>query len=379
MNTLILHLSLIKGIGPVGVDFLIKRLEDNHITDPYSMTVADLQHIGVSLKQAEIIREGLQDNGLLEKELECYDTYSIEWSTYKDERYPELLKHVYAPPAVITWRGNITYDKAMAIVGSRDATEYGKQTVDFFVPQLVYSGYTIVSGGAYGIDAWAHEATMKSGGKTIVVLGSGLERPYPREHIKLFKKVVEDGGAIVSIFPVMTSAAPGNFPARNRVIAGLSQGCIVVQAAEKSGARITADFALQQGRSVFAVPGLINHPLSEGCHDLIKQGATMLTSFEDIAQEFGITQYRKPIILSSKGTEATEISQNNIKPVFEKPTKIEETNLHPILKLCKVPQSFDDLLQKFPEKNQTELQSILFDLSLDGLIEQDFTGMWNSI
>lgn len=376
MNLFILHLSLIKGIGPVTISYLIEKLEANGIVDLYALTLTDLQRLGISAKQAQIIREGLQESTLLEKELEQYKKYSIEWCTYKDDQYPELLKHIYAPPAVITWQGDIAYDKAMAIVGSRDATDYGKQTVDFFVPQLIDAGYTIVSGGAYGIDARAHEATIEMGGKTIVVLGSGLAKPYPREHIKLFDRVVEKGGAIVSIFPVMTSAAPGNFPARNRVIAGLSQGCIVVQAASKSGAKITAEFALQQGRSVFAVPGPINHPLSEGCHDLIKQGATILTSFEDIAQEFGITQYRKPIIVPSERTEATETVRSDIKMVVKQYSKIEQVDMHPIVALCKTPQSFDDVLQKFPEKNAAELQDLLFDLSLEGLIEQDFSGMW---
>lgn len=375
MNTLILHLSLIKNIGPVTVTQVIDLLQKNNLVhQAYSMTSSGFHGLGIAFKTAEIIVQGLSDLALLEKELQAYEKYGISWATYKDTFYPEMLKHIYASPSVITWQGNIEYEKGMAVVGSRDATEYGKSTVNFFVPQLVEQGYTIISGGAYGIDACAHESALRSHGKTIVVLGSGLVRPYPAEHIRLFKTVVENGGAVVSIFSAMASAFPGNFPARNRVIAGLSQGCIVVQAALKSGARITADFALQQGRSVFAIPGPFNHPLSEGCNDLIKQGATMLTSFEDIAQEFGITQYRKPIMQNVVEPEDTPMQKKVVTP-----QKVSKKVLHPIAQLCATPQTFDDLLKAMPDKTASEIQDLLFDLSLEGQIEQDFSGMWKAL
>lgn len=381
MNTVILHLCLINGIGPVTIKYLIDQLGNTPLESLYFFTVVQIQDLGISLKNAQAIVEGLKNREILEKELELYKKYTINWATCNDVLYPEMLRHIYAPPSIISWRGDIAYDKAIAVVGSRDATQYGKQAVDYFVPQLVENGYTIVSGGAYGIDAWAHEAALQAGGKTIVVVGSGLAKLYPKEHVKLFDRVVDCGGALVSIFPVMTSATPGNFPARNRVIAGLSQGVVVVQAALQSGARITADYALQQGRSVFGLPGPFNHRLSDGCHELIKQGATLLTSFDDIAQEFGITQYRKTIMNTDSSIDRQE--SETIKNLSVCTVAIEKTeklpcdeNLHPIVAACKIPQSFDDLIKMFPEHNSADLQNLLFDLSLEGLIEQDFSGMW---
>lgn len=379
LDTLILHLSLIKGIGPVTVTQIIEVLEKHQLISlAYVLKSSDIQALGVSLKTAQTVVEGLSNKELLFQELSYYEKYSISWATYKDERYPEFLKNIYAPPAVITWQGSLSYDKALAVVGSRDANEYGKRVVNHFVPELVAHGFTIVSGGAYGIDAWAHQAALECQGKTIVVLGSGLLKPYPYEHKKLFEKVIENGGAVLSIFPCTASAAPGNFPARNRVIAGLSHGCVVVQAALKSGAKITADYALQQGRSVFAVPGPFDHHLSQGCNELIKQGATMLTTFDDIAQEFGITQYRKTTVVQQSEFE-TEVIVKPARSLQEKKVSLPTKDVHPVVKVCQVPQSFDELLQKFPEKNPAQLQDLLFDLSLEGLIEQDFSGCWRSL
>lgn len=377
IHNLILHLSLIKGIGPVTLVGLIEILENNNVLDKaYELSCVHLQALGVSLKTAQMVVDGLQDISLLENELRLYEKNRISWMSYKNENYPELLKNIYAPPSIITWQGNLEYQQALAIVGSREATVYGKEAVDFFVPSLVENGYTIVSGGAYGIDAWAHEAALRSHGKTIVVVGSGLAHTYPHSHKKLFEKIIENDGALLSIFPFNTSAMPGNFPARNRVIAGLSQGCIVIQAAAKSGAKITADFALQQGRSVFAIPGPFNHPLSQGCNELIKQGAVALTTIEDIAQEFGIIHYRKPIVQEIQESLITETTSQKIK----NNKSIEKTlSVHPVVKACQVPQSFDTLLTVFSDFTAGGLQDVLFDLSLEGLIEQDFTGMWRSL
>ena len=160
--------------------------------------------------------------------------------------------------------------------------------VTSFIPELVHNGCSIVSGGALGIDGLAHRATLEAQGVTVAVLGSGLLKPYPAAHKTLFKKIIECRGALVSCFPLLTEPKPALFPARNRIIAGLSRGCLVVQAGIPSGALITAQYAVDEGREVFAVPGSLDNPLSVGCHRLISQGATLVTSASDILASFGI-------------------------------------------------------------------------------------------
>ena len=231
---------------------------------------------------------------ILETELSLIEKYEISWVTVFDACYPALLKQIYLPPVILYYKGcSLERSPLLAVVGSRKGDSYGKLAVERIIPPLVEQGYGIVSGGALGIDALAHAATIASQGSTFVVLGSGLLWPYPRSHVRLFKQVVESGGALISCFPLQQEALPGLFPARNRIIAGLSQGCLVVQAARASGALITAYHALHEGREVFAVPGRIDAPLSEGCHSLIAQGALLTTSAEDIFTAF--QSHRAPV------------------------------------------------------------------------------------
>ena len=285
----LLHLSLIDGIGPVTIKKLLQEKPSNfELSDLYTLTTADImQQFGVSQKVAQKMYSGLQDAAKLNRELELLEKHQIDFTAAGFEDYPSLLAEIYAPPPVLYFKGNLTSDdtKTIAVIGSRKAHRYAEQIITQFVPQLVNQGWTIVSGGAIGADSMAHRQTVKSGGKTVVVLGSGLLNPYPASNKRLFDSILQTGGALVSSFPIETHAKPGNFPARNRIIAGLSRGCLVVQAAQKSGARITAQFALEQGREVFAVPGPIDDELSLGCHGLIQQGAKLTGLVEDIFAE----------------------------------------------------------------------------------------------
>lgn len=213
------------------------------------------------------------------------------------------------------------------------------------------------------------------------MLGSGLLRPYPQSNKKLFENILANGGVLVSPFPVYMEAMPGNFPARNRIISGLSRGCIVIQAAEKSGACITARCALEQGRDVFAVPGPLGDPLSIGCNRLIQEGARLICDAQDILQELdldyrssGLGEVQKTI------TELThEYTFNNTglikKP--EKPEKFEKTSYQKIIEHCKLPVSVDELIALMGLELAI-ITDLLFDLQLEGLIVQDGSGMWKS-
>ncbi|MEW6661229.1 MAG: DNA-processing protein DprA [Bacillota bacterium] len=217
----------------------------------------------------------------LEKENICV-------ASVEDETYPNMLKTIQDPPPVLFWRGNyLSNEKAIAIVGSRKATHYGKHVAETLARGLSVEGFLIVSGMARGIDTSAHLGALATDGLTTAVLGCGLDIVYPPENRELMERIQKQG-AVVSEFPLGTRPESKNFPARNRIISGLSLGVVVVEAAEKSGALITVDYALDQGRDVFAVPGPITSPNSAGTNQLIKQGAKLVSCVQDIVEEYGV-------------------------------------------------------------------------------------------
>lgn len=355
MRETLLHCALIEGVGPAVIERIRKVLGDERIAHVYAFTVSDwMQRFGFSEKGAQRLVTGLSDTKLLERELELIEKHHISWCSLIDTNYPELLKAIYLPPTILFWRGTQpgSSKQALSIVGSRQANGYAQQVVDAFVPPLVTAGWAIVSGGALGADTMVHQATLKAKGETIAVIGAGLLRLYPASNRLLFEQIVAAGGSIVSPFPLEMQALPGNFPARNRIIAGLCRATIVVQAAEKSGARITALHALEQGREVCVVPGNIFDPLSAGCHRLLGEGATPVTSADDILRTFGY----EPAVRESQ-------------MVIGQPAG------DPLVAYCKTPQTYDDLLV-FAGCEYQELQDKLFSLQLAGLVEQDFSGRW---
>ena len=202
-------------------------------------------------------------------------------------QYPEYLKEIHTPPPLLFVKGNpeILKDFQIGIVGSRNASRIGIDNTRAFTRHLVEQGFTITSGLALGIDGVAHQAALDSGGKTIAVVANGLDQVYPKRHIRLAQDIIDSDGALISEFPTGVQPRPQFFPRRNRIISGLSQGVLVVEAALKSGSLITARYAMEQGREVFAIPGSIHNPLSKGCHSLIKQGAALVESGEDILSE----------------------------------------------------------------------------------------------
>lgn len=364
VRAILLHLSLISGVGPALIKKILKQVGIENTSSLYNFSVQDLvTRCSLSLAQAQLVYDGLRDTQSLDKEQQLLERHGYKFVTILDEDYPSLLAEIYVPPAVLYYQGSVLADTpCLAVVGSRQGTAYGQRVVTMLVQPLVDHGWTIVSGGALGIDAMAHQATLQSSGKTIAVLGSGLLHPYPLSNKKLFESIVDSGGTIVTPFPLSMKAMPGNFPARNRIIAGLSSGCVVVQAAQTSGASITAMFALEQGREVFAVPGPIDDPLSEGCHYLLKQGARLVTTVEDILQEFGQQ------LPAGSGTVKEVVEQkvdiNQLKTLHEK-----------ILFLCAQPVSLDQLVQVLSDKVSI-IQEALVDLQLDGKVDQNNHGLW---
>jgi DNA processing protein len=208
--------------------------------------------------------------------------------TLADSAYPQSLLEIADPPNVLYVRGNaaLLQTRGLAMVGSRNATPQGLQTAENFAKTLAGRGLCIISGLALGIDAAAHRGALAAGGATIAVIGTGADRIYPARNKELALAIVEQG-AIVSEFPLGTPAIAANFPRRNRIISGLSRGVLVVEAAPESGSLITARLAGEQGREVFAIPGSIHSPVARGCHKLIKQGAKLVETAQDVLEELG--------------------------------------------------------------------------------------------
>jgi DNA processing protein len=222
--------------------------------------------------------------------------------TQEDENYPELLREIYDPPMVLYVKGTLSpRDKnGVALVGSRMTTSYGMNVARKLAYQLAYMGVTVVSGGARGIDTAAHQGALSAKGRTIAVLGTGINQVFPAENGPLFEKIISNG-ALVTQFPFNRPADKQTFPIRNRIVAGMTLGTVVVEANLTSGALITANFAVEYGRQVFAVPGPIDSPRSKGCHDLIKKGAKLCEGAEDIVTEF---EYLFPTSNKAQGSGA---------------------------------------------------------------------------
>lgn len=209
--------------------------------------------------------------------------------------YPELLKDIHTPPPLLYVRGDVQLLSVpqIAIVGTRHPTAAGANTARSFACELTKIGFAVTSGLAYGIDAMAHRGAL-DGGATVAVLGTGIDPIYPARHHKLAREILDAGGALVSEMPANTPALPAYFPQRNRIISGLSLGVLVVEAAPKSGSLITARQALEQGREVFAVPGSIHNEVSRGCHQLLRDGATLVEKLDDITDQLGaMVEYKR--------------------------------------------------------------------------------------
>jgi DNA processing protein len=280
--------NLIKGIGAVRMQALIRHFGE--LENAWNAAPIDLARAGLGLKLIERIVQA-RKNIDLEKLWAKIEAQGIRILTWDDEAYPQRLKEIDQPPPVLYVRGEYLPDDlyAVGIVGTRRVTAYGRQITEELSSYLAANGITVVSGLARGVDAIAHQTVVKAGGRTIGVLGSGVDKIYPPEHRALAEKMMAQG-AIVSDYAPGTPPDASNFPPRNRIISGLSLAVVVIEAGETSGALITAEFAAEQGREVFAVPGSILAPQSKGTNKLIQNGALPLLSVNDLMQALDLTR-----------------------------------------------------------------------------------------
>ncbi|MEO1236802.1 MAG: DNA-processing protein DprA, partial [Planctomycetota bacterium] len=290
----LLSLLLTPGLGPT----LVGRCLDTFGSAGATLAASGAQLGGIRgispSRASELKRkiDGVLRNHEPDRELDAAHTAGVRLIRRDDSAYPKLLSHIPDPPPLLWVRGELRDDDALSlgIVGSRRCSHYGQEQADRFAAQAAAAGLCVVSGGAYGIDAAAHRATLRVKGRTVAVIGSGLGNPYPQDHAPLFDQIVaEDRGVVVSELPMSIGPKPENFPRRNRIISGLSLGVLVVEAAKRSGALITARLCVEEhGRECMALPGRIDAPGSAGCHHLIRSGgATLVTGITDVLDQLG--------------------------------------------------------------------------------------------
>jgi len=281
-------LNLVKGIGAARMRMLLDCFGDPQTA--WQASQGELEEAGLSARVAELVIQAHQ-SGQAERTWESIQRQHISVLTWEDPQYPHRLSEIDQPPPVLYLRGAIQSadEFAIAIVGTRRATPYGRQVAGELSQALVQHGISVVSGLARGIDAAAHEAALKHGGRTLAILGSGVDQVYPPEHRRMAEQITTQG-AVISDYPPGTAPEAANFPPRNRIISGLSLGVVIIEAGEKSGALITAAFAAEQGRQVFAVPGSLYALQSRGANRLIQEGAHLLLGVQDILNILNLQQ-----------------------------------------------------------------------------------------
>jgi DNA processing protein len=308
-------LNLIDGVGPVRVRQLLEHFgEAPAILGASSSQLRQVKGIGPDTAEAIANWEKTIQLGA---ELKRIQEFGCKIVISGDPEYPELLRQIYDPPIVLYVKGELLpKDKnAVALVGSRMTTHYGLEIARKLAYQLAYLGVTVVSGGARGIDTATHQGALSAKGRTIAVLGTGINVVWPAENQEMFERIAANG-ALVTQFAFNRPGDKQSFPIRNRIVAGMTLGTVVVEANLTSGALITANFANEYGRQVFAVPGRIDSPRSKGCHDLIKKGAKLCEGVEDILSEFEylFPPSNKPPSASESGVlPALELSENEQK------------------------------------------------------------------
>lgn len=343
-------LTFIQGVGPIKAKKLISVFKNP--TNIFKANKKELCNIdGIGIEIAKEIKD-FKSWDLVERCLKLMMKEEIKAVHLNDALYPEMLKFIENPPIVVYYKGRLDNDcrYAIGIVGSRKPTHYGISMAERISEDLSSMGFTIVSGMARGIDSCAHKGAIRVGGRTIAVFGSGINVPYPPENRCLMDKIIESG-CVMSEYPPDTLPDRENFPKRNRLISGLSLGVIVVEATMKSGALITAELAIEQGREVFAVPGNVNSENSKGTNELIKKGAILIRDARDVVEE---------LAPSLKGFIRTKEKVN-----------VNLTDEEKILcsYLSGEPKHVD-LISREAKLNSSKVLSLLLELELKGLVKQ---------
>jgi DNA processing protein len=361
-----LALNAISGLGVNGLKALIDAFATPRRV--FAASMEDLCSItGIGKTIAQRIRR-YNDWDRQEKDLKYYEKENISILNWEDPLYPPLLSHIYDSPALLFAKGNLQENECcIAVVGSRVASTYGMFVTERLCRELALQGITVVSGMARGIDSAAHKGAIAGKGRTIAVLGNGLDTIYPPENLSLCKSIAEHG-ALITEYPVETSPRPSNFPARNRIISGISLGVVVVEAGEKSGSLITAKFALEQGREVFAIPGAIDSPGSKGTHKLLKEGAKLVESVEDILDEVchhidGVTR-PSPVL-----TDSSESKKSDIPKTTQKMEDLTRDEIAVWRKFNHAPKDVDELISLTGLSCQS-MQHILMMLEMKGYIQK---------
>ena len=318
----------------------------------WAMSPATLQATGVlSDTLAEELVRHIETHPDLPEQIEAdCARQNVSLMTIDDPLYPIILREIFDPPMVLYYRGTLVPDaRRIGMVGARKFTAYGEAAAMEFAERLARSGVTITSGAARGIDTRAHRGALR-GGRTVAVLGCGVDIAYPPENRRLLSQIVESGGAVLSEYAPGTQPLPAFFPARNRIISGLSEGTLVVEAAKRSGSLITAEMALSEGRDVYAVPGSIYSPQSGGCHNLIRAGARLVESPQEILEEMHLAEPPR-------------------RPVREQMTP-EEARIFQVLSFEHA-LTMDEIMDSLPDTITTSIPLLLLQMQLKGLITEN--------
>ncbi len=350
-----LALRHVKGLGSVAFKTIVEHLGDPILA--FGKSDAELAQIPGLESQAIQSLRGFSEWGLARLEMERVAAAGAKIIPYNDGNYPRRLRTIADPPPLLYMLGELgeSIEKAVAVVGSRSASEYGLKMTRDLCYGLSSSGFAVISGMARGIDGQAHEAALQAGGMTAAVLGSGVDVAYPPEHKELYQRICKHG-AVFSELPMGTRPFPFNFPSRNRLISGLSLGVVVVEATEKSGSLITAGLANEQGREVFAVPGQAGASRSRGTHQLIRQGAKLVERIEDILEEIAPQ-------LHSQGRAVIEPPRPSLPPN----ASLEAKNVFELVKDS--PRQIDEIIQA-SGLSSAKVSEILLDLEIKGLLKQ---------
>jgi len=358
-------MSLTPGLGPTSVRKLVQHFGSPEAVLRASLT--ELEGAGMQAVSAQSLATG-KSAELAREELARARDASITVVTMDDPLYPRRLKEIYDPPVILYVRGDASLleKPGIAVVGTRHPTPYGSGMAERLGSDLAAQGLVIISGMARGVDTAGHRGAISAKGKTIAVFGTGVDVIYPKENSRLSEQILSSGGALISEFPLGTFAAPQNFPIRNRIISGMSIGVLVVEAAEYSGTRITARLALEQNRDVFAVPGNVTNKNSWGPNTLIKQGAKLVATWEDVWEDLP-TEVRLTLAPSvsaeSRGTNSASLFPEDGLPPHERR----------ILSLLKADEAthIDQIVEKLESKlSSSEIFAALFELELNGKVRQ---------
>jgi DNA processing protein len=360
-----LALALTAGLGPTRIKKLIERYGTAERVFHASLT--ELESCGMRAVSAQSIATGKSMELALE---ECAKAEQVgaRIIALSDAEYPSRLKEIYDPPVILFVKGSVEVlaQPGIAMVGTRHPTPYGSGMAERLSTDLAARGLVIISGLARGVDTASHRGAIAAKGKTVAVLGTGIDVMYPKENTRLAEQIVAFGGALISEFPVGTHPAPQNFPIRNRIISGMSAGVLVVEAAEYSGTRITSRCALEQNRDVYAVPGNVTNKNSWGPNTLIKQGAKLVATWEDVWEE--LPAEVQVVLGAMQSNESPEAETASLFP-----DEVKSPHEKKILRLIKADESthIDELVELLEnEMSSSEIFAALFELELNGKIRQ---------